>query len=259
MNKNPRELYGESIFTSFCSVNGSIYGLSEHIERVLSGVNRYYFDNKRCSASLNSYFLPKLKVENLLKNSVNHYFRISFFNESRSEIMPKLFALSDIDMHITVEPYEPNIKEYSLELRASPYSSHYIAIKNGSYFQSFYSRRQAICNGFDDVLFTQDGYVLECSTSNIMFIKGNEVTLVVEQGILAGITQGLLSKHSERLNIKVIHARIHQRDISSFDAVGLLNSVQFIQPVVKINDTSFEPHRVIALRNKFLKVLREAE
>jgi branched-subunit amino acid aminotransferase/4-amino-4-deoxychorismate lyase len=257
MSKNPRLLYGESIFTSFRSVNGVIYGLEDHLERVLSGVNEYYFLNSRSDESITSYFNVKIKVQDLAKINQNHYFRVTFFNSTRYELMPEGFGLSDIEMEISTEEVSFSANHVSLKTLPTPFSENYKTIKSGSYFQHLYFKRMAKNCGFDDVLFERSGDVLEASTSNIILFKENKITFMKGKGIFPGITQVLLSKYASELGVEVDDRVVRVRHLGQFTGAALINSVQFVKPIYRINDISYDTKQAISLRDNFLKVLQE--
>jgi D-alanine transaminase len=259
MSKNPRELFGESIFTSFRSINGAIYGLDYHVERILGDVIDYYLSSNYSVESLSSYFKLKIKLLILAKVNQNHYFRVSIFNKSRTELVPKHFGISDLDLAISIEKLPKSNGSISLKTFLSPYSENLKTIKSGSYFQNLYFRRLAFKEGFDDALFVRSGILLEASTSNLVLIKNNKIYFMKAKGIFPGVTQKLINDCADKLNMKVSYEVVRVKDLAKFEAAALVNSVQLISPIYKINDINYNVNQALLFKENFLKVLQDQE
>ena len=256
MQKYPRELYGESIFTSFRSFNGVVPGLGLHLKRLISHINIYFFNGSKSETELLLYFDLRDKLEAYLEKSENDYFRLTVFNAKRTEMLPIKFSLSDLELKIEFSPIDLKEDILSLELYPSPFTKYYLPIKSSSYIQHFHFKRQAKLNGFDDVLFFCEDYITEASTSNIVFLKKDTLIFPEASQTLDGVTQNLLQSFAKSFDLQVQIRKVSVRELEQFDGVMLLNSIQLIQAVSRINNIVFKTENVLAIRDKFLKALR---
>ena len=109
-------------------------------------------------------------------------------------------------------------------------------IKTLNYAEHIIAKQEAQANGCDDGIFLNlDQYLTECSTSNIFFIKNNElITPDVSCGLLPGITRDILFKISESVNLKTSEKKLKVEDISGCEEIFISNSSFGIFPIQEI-------------------------
>lgn len=234
MQKLPSHLYGESIFTSTRSLNGKVIFKAEHLNRLFEQVNDYYFFKHKAVADLKAYFDAQSKLEKFAILYPNHAIRMSVFASSRNQIVPKTFSLADLNFELTAKEISPRNFQ-SLITVPTPYSSHHINIKAGSYFQNFYLKRQAMHAGHDDVLFFNDRTVTEASTSNIIF--GHKSALFTPKD--ASLFSGLGLEVLRGSGLKISEVSIQKQSLKNYDSCYLVNSVNFLTPVKAIDYHTF--------------------
>lgn len=237
MDKDPRLLYGESIFTSaVTNANGYIPGMEFHLERLYSGVKSYY----GVEGDFESYFdIPK-------KFKPNTYIRLNIFSQSRAGMIPEKFDLESLQLEI-LESDAPIVQsEITLKTYPSFLSENYRPIKTGSYAQHLFYKRQAKASGFDDALFTRNEEILEATTSNIFFIKGESIFTPSDSSILQGTTLQILRNCFEVSSTKILI-----KELQSFDSVFIANAVQGIIPVTRIDQLNFKTEFVQPIQNEY--------
>jgi len=87
----------------------------------------------------------------------------------------------------------------------------------------------------DQLLVDRDGKILEFTSANLLFVRGNEL-LVAGDGVLEGITQRLEFRLAPEAGLTARWARIHERELAGVDEAILTSSVRGPVPVVKIED-----------------------
>ena len=114
--------------------------------------------------------------------------------------------------------------------------------KTTNYYENIYTKKYANKNGFDDGLFLDTfNNVLECSMSNILFIKNNIVyTPSSELPLLNGIVKKRIIDICSELGIKLIEKEINIEDIRNFDFAFVTNSLMSAVKVTQIEDIYFE-------------------
>jgi len=102
--------------------------------------------------------------------------------------------------------------------------------KTLSYAVNMATLRQAALGGFDDVLLmSSDGYVLEGSTSTVVWVVGDRLyTTPTETGILASITVAHLFDNAHRLGLSTHRQLVTRSELAGVDGVWLCGSVRGI-------------------------------
>jgi len=234
------ELYGESVFTSFRTNSSIVFGFQQHIDRLYNAVVRTYGLDHLSLEQFKKYFLQQFDFATLCKENPNHYFRISFYTKGKLSLATAHFSQEDIAVKITINDLA-STQEKSLKLKIfeSPYSRHYVPIKSGSYFQSLHFKKQAIRDGFDDVLFTSQQEVTEASSSNIIFERDGEFFTPQGDFFLRGVTLALFAEYCDQRKVLFEEKIINQDGLTQYDHVYLLNSVKGLIPVEVINNKRY--------------------
>ena len=258
MFEYPSHLYGESFFTSFRSLNGRIYYLNSHIDRVLSDVNLYYFNNRFSLTYLNNYFDIRNNVERLLIKKPNNYFRLTFFADKRDGLLPGKIGLCDLNFKINVGELSEKNRMVSLKLVPSPFTSNYIPFKAGSYLQQLNSKQNAQSIGYSDVIFERNNIILESSTSNIIFIKEKDIYVPDGRSIFPGITEKMIKEFTSSSEYSFIKKEISKKELQGFTSAAMINSVSFLTPIEKINNYLYNTNEIIKLKKMFFKYFEES-
>lgn len=256
MNLTRAQLYGESIFTSFRSLNGQVPKLDRHIQRVLNSVNDYYFHNRFKVDELDNHFNLRANIQETVKTHPNHYFRVTFYADSK-EMLKSHFSLSDLNLSLNVEDKNMDVNPMKLKLSPSPFSDYFQEIKAGSYFQSFYFKKQALFQGYDDVLFKREDAIIEGSSSNIIFIKNKSIITPEGEGFLKGITLDLLKDFSKTNEYEFSSQVVKERTLREFDHAFLVNSVKFLIPIQRIEDKIYDINT--SFRESFIEFIKQGE
>jgi len=217
-------LFGESIFTSFRTYDRSVPFLADHLDRLQKGSSYFY-----PSQDFNS-----LKIKEGLKTLIStldkdYRYRVTLYPEE-----------GELDFFIsTYHLPGPSLKCDLIKGRMPKYPSNVPSIIKwgNNYGEIFHELKWAQKQGLDEVLFyTRDGFITECSFSNIFLIKKGEIfTPKPNNCFLTGIIRNNLIKE-----VEVIEKDLTFDDLKSCDEVFLTNSVRGIIPVTSFEGTSFK-------------------
>jgi branched-subunit amino acid aminotransferase/4-amino-4-deoxychorismate lyase len=120
------------------------------------------------------------------------------------------------------------------------------AIKSTNYLPHIKARREADrlrCQ--EAVILTTRGYLAECSTSNLFFIRGNTLnTPSLDLEILAGITRGLVLKLARRRGLMVAEGHFTPAQLAGAREAFLTSSLREIMPAVRYDGTRLGDGRV---------------
>ena len=147
-------------------------------------------------------------------------------------------------------PYNNKAYEKGFKLILSPIKRGDSIIykhKTTNYYENIYSKKYANERGFDDGLFVDTyGNILECSMSNIFFIKGNCVyTPSSNLPILNGTMKKRIFGICSEINIPLIEKNIKISEILDYDFVFVTNSLMKIMKVTQIEDVFYESSNVL--------------
>ena len=104
-------------------------------------------------------------------------------------------------------------------------------VKATSYGVSFAARREAERRGADEVVFVGDGLVLEASTANVWWRRGDELyTPATREGVLPGVTRGFVCSITP-----VREGAFPLADLLGADEAFITSSIREVMPVVAVD------------------------
>jgi len=233
------ELFGESVFTSFRTIDAKVLGLQEHIERLWRAAQVCYTIEHVSLIEFERYFFYQNELTQLFAQYPNHYFRLTIYADADLSLAKLRFGLSELKLDIKHTALPKGPSAIQLQTSESPYSSHYLALKTGSYAQNIIFRRRAMENGYDDVLFVRENRLLEASTSAVIFHRGKTFVTPADKSILKSVTCQLLEKFCRDTDHKFIQRPMSLDELSDYEHVFLANSVQFLTSVTRIDDNNY--------------------
>jgi branched-subunit amino acid aminotransferase/4-amino-4-deoxychorismate lyase len=233
------ELYGESVFTSFRTFNGRVPALELHFMRLYEAVRETYFMKSLTYSQFYDYFCSDFIDKHLIART-NKYFRLTIYSDNtNSALGQKSFGLCDLKLNLLTKELGKPLTSLRLKSYQSPFSKNYVPIKSGSYFQNLLFKRKAMDQGFDDVIFSVDGNLVEASTSNLVFEKNGQFFYPSGNYFLQGITLSIFKKYCESCSILIHEIEIPKSTIKNYDHVFLLNSVQGLVSVSSIDEKKY--------------------
>ena len=253
------ELYGESVFTSFRTFEGKVFGKDLHLRRLYLAVKACYLLADLSFEDFETYFNLESKLQYLNLANPDSYIRLTIYSSKVSSLSHFKFELSELQLDIKIKDYQENVLGIKLKTESYPYSESYRPIKAGSYFQQLLLRKEALADGFDDVSFVGiDGQLLELSTSNIIF-KNTQGHFITPKGdyFLRGTTLTLFENYCTERGLLFRVEDIKITDVKNLEAAFALNAVSIIKKIKSINSFEFKENDIDRLRSDFLKYLLE--
>ncbi|MCC0719424.1 MULTISPECIES: aminotransferase class IV [unclassified Clostridioides] len=233
--------FGIGLFETIKVKDGIAIDLNTHIDRMLNSIT---------CLDLNINYEKRFLIDEIVKyiekeNIINKALRITVFDEG-------------YNISIREIPYNKETYNKGLKLTISPIvrgDSLIYRHKTTNYFENIYTKDIANKNGYNDGIFiNSDGVILECSMSNIFFIRGSKVyTPSSKLPILNGTIKKRIIKICDELHIELVENEINISEISSFDFVFVTNSLMGAMKVTEIDKTEFNKENVIF--NKIIECL----
>ncbi|MGX9756298.1 aminotransferase class IV [Clostridioides difficile] len=225
--------FGIGLFETIKVKDGIAIDLDTHIDRMLNSIT---------CLDLNINYEKRFLIDKIVKyikkeNIINKALRITVFDEG-------------YNISIRAIPYNKDAYNKGFKLTISPIvrgDSLIYRHKTTNYFENIYTKNIANKNGYNDGIFiNSEGVILECSMSNIFFIRGNKVyTPSSKLPILNGTIKKRIIKICDELHIELVENEINISEISSFDFVFVTNSLMGAMKVTEIDKTEFSKKNVI--------------
>ncbi|MCI9975922.1 aminotransferase class IV [Clostridioides sp. GD02404] len=219
--------FGIGLFETIKVEHGIAIDLNLHIERMLNSIRCLELDIKHEKDFLINEINTYIKKETIVDKAL----RITVFDKGYN------ISIRDI-------PYNQETYENGFKLTVSPIIRGDSLIhrhKTTNYFENIYTKNFANKDGYDDGIFVNSvGVILECSMSNIFFIKGEIVyTPSGKLPILNGIIKKRIINICDELHIELVENEINISEISSFDFVFVTNSLMGAMKVTEIDKIKF--------------------
>ncbi|MCC7015465.1 MAG: aminotransferase class IV family protein [Planctomycetes bacterium] len=96
---------------------------------------------------------------------------------------------------------------------------------------------------YEHLLLDEQQRVLECSSSNVAFVRGSEL-ITAGDGVLEGITLAVLLHLAPKLGLTVVHRRLPLAELETLDEAFLSSSARGPVPVVRIGERVIGTGRV---------------
>lgn len=224
--------FGIGLFETIKITDNPI-NLELHMDRLFNSIKELNLNVK-----IEREFLETEVLEYIKNNKIsNKALRLTVFDEG--------YNISTRDI-----PYNKDMYEQGFKLNISPIKrgeSILYKHKTTNYFENIYTKNYANENGFNDGIFlNSEGIVLECSMSNIFFVRNNAIFTPSKQlPILNGTKKKRVLQVCEELNILVTETEIKVEEIDKFDFVFISNSLMGIMKVVQIENVIYDNKNVI--------------
>lgn len=204
-----------------------------HMDRIFNSIKELNLNIKLERKFIENEILNYIENNNI----INKALRLTVFDEG--------YNISTRDILYTQDMYIRGFK-----LNISPIkrgNSILYKHKTTNYFENIYTKNYANENGFDDGIFlNSEGTILECSMSNIFFIK-DDIVLTPSSNlpILNGTKKKRIIEACQELNIKVEETEINVNEIHKFDFIFISNSLMGAMKVAQIEDILYDDKNII--------------
>lgn len=204
-----------------------------HMDRIFNSIKELNLNIKLERKFIENEILNYIENNNI----INKALRLTVFDEG--------YNISTRDILYTQDMYKKGFK-----LNISPIkrgNSILYKHKTTNYFENIYTKNYANENGFDDGIFlNSEGTILECSMSNIFFIK-DDIVLTPSSNlpILNGTKKKRIIETCQELNIKVEETEINVNEIHKFDFIFISNSLMGAMKVAQIEEILYDDRNII--------------
>jgi branched-chain amino acid aminotransferase len=250
--------HGAGVFEGLRAYAGSkgtaIFRLHDHTERLLDSAKILQMPLHWSRERLNLAHVEAVRANGLRQC----YIRTNVFYDGK---VPGVSAMGN-EVHVMVAPWEwsaylgANATIRGIRLATSSFTRLHVnsflrkAKANGHYLNSMLAVHEAKQHGCDDaLLLDSQGYVAECSTSNIFAVRRGVIATPERTAILEGITRDTVMVLARDRGMEVQERRITRDELYCADEVFITGTAAEITPVVELDSRSLgagEPGPVTA-------------
>lgn len=227
--------YSGAVFEGERAYNGKIFKLEEHTQRLINSAHAlglqvpYSFSDIITAHKL---LLEKNNISNAYvrpiiwrgPESLNITNRILSSNVAIIAVPSSPKHMNDIVLHVS-RWHKPPPNSMPPQCKSS-----------GHYNMMMTIQQEAQAKGYDDaILLDQRCYVAECTTSNIFFVKGDELITPIADVFLNGITRQTVIDIAHKLGMKVKEKYVVLAEISSYTECFITGTAAEIKRVKSID------------------------
>ncbi len=225
-------LRGYGIYDGIPSFNGKPFRFADHWSRFVAGAHTL-----NLNIPITEEKAEKVVIELLEKNGMTERANVRFILTGGDTISGIEYDFEKPTFYIITERWEKLPEEVYSEgaklityrhVRELPESKtiNYIRAVN---LQNFKKEEKAL-----EILYTYDGEVLECATSNVFLVKNKKIITPAEN-VLKGITRRVVLEIASD-TYEVEERIVHESELKEADEVFITSSFKDIVPIVKIDD-----------------------
>ncbi len=233
-------LYGDGIFEGIRAYNGSVFRLTDHIERLYDSAKSI-----RLTIPLTKHEMTEAVLETLRKNELRDAYIRLVVTRGAGDLgvdpslckAPTVFIIAE-PMASVLGPREPRvIKVIMSSYRRDRVDATSHEIKSLNYMNSILAKIEAGSAGADDaIMLDQRGFVSEASVSNVFIVKNRKLaTPSFGAGILHGITRERVIRLCSDLGLDLMERDITPFELTTADEVFIVGTKSEILSVGSIS------------------------
>jgi len=255
--------YSGSVFEGERAYNGKVFKLKEHTERLIKSAEALGLEVPYSVDEI-------MKAHELLieKNKIQDaYIRLLIWcgSESLNITNPDLST----NLLIAGIPSMPRSFEKGINLhvsrwrKAMPSSTPVQSKSAAQYNMAITSKKEAKALGYDDALLLDyEGYIAECTTTNIFFVRDKILYTPIADRFLNGITRQTIIEIAQDLGLEVKEERLKLEQIENFTGCFVTGTAIEVQNISSIDlgkkKIIFDDHKIAnTLKKEYDRIVRD--
>ncbi|MBP1970135.1 D-alanine transaminase [Virgibacillus natechei] len=228
--------FGDGVYEVVRIYNGAYYLLEEHIDRLYRSAEAIKIELTVSKEELTNNLI-KLLVQNDMTVDGKLYLQLTRGSAPRDHVFP---VDTPANMYAYIQDLPRNIK--NLETGVSATTEHdarwdYCYIKSLNLLPNVLAKQTAKENGCYEAILHKDGFVTECSASNVYLVKNGTIyTHPTTTKILHGCVRMRIEKFVDDLAIPFNEEGFTIEDISNADELFLTSSTSEVTPIIKVDN-----------------------
>ena len=254
-------LYGDGVFEGIRVYNGRIFECAAHIERLWSSAKAIRLNIPISREQMCSAIEETVKANNFkdcyVRAVVTRGPGDLGINPQKSP-RPCVFIITDLISVYPRESYDKGIAVITSSVIRNHPNALSARIKSLNYLNNVLAKIEANDAGVAEaVMLNHEGYVAECTADNIFIVrKGQVQTPAMTEGLLEGITRGVMLTLCQRMNIPFVEKRLERYDLYTADECFLTGTGAEVIPVTRIDGREVGSGQPGALTKRLIDAFR---
>jgi branched-subunit amino acid aminotransferase/4-amino-4-deoxychorismate lyase len=221
-------LRGYGIFDFYRTYHGNPFLLKEHAGR---------FRRSASAIGLKAYIsdaaLDRVTRQLLAKNGLKDgFFRIVLTGGPSLDGIQSTSSTFYVLAYSNMSP-DPKLYMTGASLMTHDHQRQYAAAKTNNYITAVRLQNERKRKGAAEILYTNDGKVLECSTSNFFIVKKGKI-ITAKDGILIGVTRNAVIRIAKK-KYHIEERAVSISEMFSADEAFLTGTTKDILPITSID------------------------
>ena len=254
-------LYGDGVFEGIRVYNGRIFECSAHIDRLWASAKAI-----RLMIPISKEQMCSAIEETVRANNFRDCYVRAVVTRGPGDLginpqkspRPCVFIITDLISVYPREMYDKGIAVITSSVIRNHPNALSARIKSLNYLNNVLAKIEANDAGVSEaVMLNHEGYVSECTADNIFIVRRGEVqTPAMTEGLLEGITRGVMLKLCQRLNVPCDEKRLERYDLYTADECFLTGTGAEVIPVTKIDGREVGAGQPGALTKRLIEAFR---
>jgi branched-chain amino acid aminotransferase len=233
-------LYGDGVFEGIRVYNGKVFECSAHIERLWASAKAI-----RLNIPISREQMCTAIEETVRANTFKDCYVRAVVTRGPGDLginpqkspRPTVFIITDLISVYPKEAYDKGIAIITSSVIRNHPNALSARIKSLNYLNNVLAKIEANDAGVAEaVMLNHEGYISECTADNIFIVRNGEVqTPAMTEGLLEGITRGVMLKLCRRMNVPCVEKRLERYDLYAADECFLTGTGAEVIPVTKID------------------------
>ena len=232
-------LYGDGVFETLRAYDGRLFQVERHLSRLQDSCDLIGLSSPFPKTRWRELLIETLRRNELTDASI----RVTISRgEGELGLDPLLCPRPTVViMAKPWRPYSPELGETGVHLtigmvRRNPLATQSPQIKSLSFLNNILAKHEAIRAGsFDALMLNMDGFLTECTTSNVFFIHQEQLcTPAVDCGILQGVTRDIVIMLAREAGLTVVESAFTPEQLFGADECFITNTGLEVMPVSQI-------------------------
>lgn len=253
-------LYGYGLFETMRAYSGVIFRLEEHINRLLSGAERFGFSGKLSTETLADACRQTLRANSL------HDARLRLtVTPGNGDGMPDPEVCTAPTVLVVARNYVPRTDEAfdrgfsaSISRWKRCAGSAIVGTKSLSYAENLMARFESTRKGFDEALIeTADGMLAEGAMSNVFVVDRDAVVTPPSSAVLPGIARTDVLNLAISIGLRVEERAVQTNELFLASEAFLTNSIIEVMPLTSVDGKPIGNGRAGPITRRLAKAYRD--
>ncbi|CAN5373818.1 branched-chain-amino-acid transaminase [soil metagenome] len=233
-------LYGDGVFEGIRVYHGKLFEIQTHLRRLYDSAKAI-----RLSIPITQEEMKAAIVQTYRANNFDDcYVRVVVtrgvgdlgINPKNSKL-PSVFIIADLIAVYPREMYEKGMAVITASYIRNHPNAQSPRIKSLNYLNNILAKIEANDAGVPEaVMLNHDGNVAECTADNIFIVRDSQVqTPNVTDGILEGVTRGVIMKLCKTNKIDCVERTLQRHDLYVADEIFVTGTGAEVMPVTKVD------------------------